>query len=216
MNENEINLEKFINDCGDKAFRTLRKKFYYLSIGELCEVLQRSYEALINNLKDNKYDKSSGASLSTYFIAICKNQAKKILEQKYQFVHFRGEENIRIDRRPEGDDREAGQVPIEELEEVRQQENYDQEKIRELLEFGSGDNSDEVNDIDILKEILAHLPSPCNDIIGLFYYDDLSLQEIADELGYSGARTVETTKQRCLKRLKKKFLDERNRFYESI
>jgi DNA-directed RNA polymerase specialized sigma24 family protein len=42
----------------------------------------------------------------------------------------------------------------------------------------------------------------CMDLLKSFYYDQLSLQEIADEFGYSGARSATVQKYKCLEKVR--------------
>lgn len=42
----------------------------------------------------------------------------------------------------------------------------------------------------------------CMDLLKSFYYDQLSLQEIADEFGYSGTRSATVQKYKCLEKVR--------------
>ena len=42
----------------------------------------------------------------------------------------------------------------------------------------------------------------CMDLLKSFYYDQLSLQEIADEFGYSGTRSATAQKYKCLEKVR--------------
>ena len=59
-----------------------------------------------------------------------------------------------------------------------------------------------------MKELLANemcsIPTPCNVILRLYYYENLSMTEIANTMKYSNSRTAITTKNRCLDRLKER------------
>lgn len=55
---------------------------------------------------------------------------------------------------------------------------------------------------EVLATQLSYIPDPCNKILKLFYYDGLSMCEIADAMNYSGARSAITIKNRCLGKLK--------------
>lgn len=49
---------------------------------------------------------------------------------------------------------------------------------------------------------LSYIPDPCNKILKLYYFDELSMKEIADSMNYSNSRSAITTKNRCMEKLK--------------
>ncbi|MDE6654384.1 MAG: sigma-70 family RNA polymerase sigma factor [Muribaculaceae bacterium] len=54
----------------------------------------------------------------------------------------------------------------------------------------------------ILAAELSYVPDPCNKILKLYYFDELSMKEIADTMNYSSANSAKTTKMRCMEKLK--------------
>lgn len=56
-----------------------------------------------------------------------------------------------------------------------------------------------------LDAALKTLGEPCNKLLKLYYYNNLSMQEIANELNYTNASNAKTQKYKCLARLKKIF-----------
>lgn len=59
----------------------------------------------------------------------------------------------------------------------------------------------------ILGDELIHTPEPCGSIIRLFYYEELSMGEIAEEIGYKNASTAKAKKAQCMKDLIKRVTD---------
>jgi DNA-directed RNA polymerase specialized sigma24 family protein len=53
----------------------------------------------------------------------------------------------------------------------------------------------------LLGDELIHTPEPCGSIIRLFYYEDKSMDEIAEEVGYKNATTAKSKKNQCMKDL---------------
>jgi DNA-directed RNA polymerase specialized sigma24 family protein len=53
----------------------------------------------------------------------------------------------------------------------------------------------------ILGDELIHTPEPCASIIRLFYYENMSMDDIANEVGFKNARTAITRKNQCMKDL---------------
>lgn len=60
----------------------------------------------------------------------------------------------------------------------------------------------------VLRTSLSKLGEDCRSLIKLFYYDQISMQEIAEKMGFGSSRVAITTKSRCWKRLKEKAYNE--------
>lgn len=52
--------------------------------------------------------------------------------------------------------------------------------------------------LSLLGDELTHSPEPCASIIRLFYYEDMSMDEIAAEIGYKNAATAKSKKSQCM------------------
>ena len=63
----------------------------------------------------------------------------------------------------------------------------------------------------LLGDELIHTPEPCGSIIRLFYYENLSMEEIAEEIGYKNATTAKAKKSQCMTDLIKRVTDALNR-----
>lgn len=95
---------------------------------------------------------------------------------------------------------------------IRQEDDFNEQKINELLGFGEEDITSEQKEI--MRDLVQELPKPCDDILWYFYGDNLSLQTIADLLDYNNANSVKTTKSRCMSKLKEKFDQIKSEFYD--
>lgn len=60
----------------------------------------------------------------------------------------------------------------------------------------------------LLGAELMYVPDPCNKILRYYYYDEMSMAEIADAMNYSSARSVIVTKGRCLEKLRVRLMGE--------
>ena len=56
----------------------------------------------------------------------------------------------------------------------------------------------------VLAAELSYIPDPCNKILKLYYFDDLSMKQIADAMNYNSSRSAITTKNRCMDKLKER------------
>ena len=62
--------------------------------------------------------------------------------------------------------------------------------------------------IKALRTSLSKLGEDCRTLITLYYYENISMQEIAAIMGFRNSRVAITTKSRCWKRLKERAYDE--------
>ncbi|WP_299523301.1 sigma-70 family RNA polymerase sigma factor [Winogradskyella sp.] len=53
-----------------------------------------------------------------------------------------------------------------------------------------------------LSELIGNISESCRELLRLFYYRNLTIQEIVDLTQYKDANTVKSHKSRCMKRLK--------------
>jgi len=69
------------------------------------------------------------------------------------------------------------------------------------------DDSDEIDIISVQQEILVKLINvigeSCKQILIYFYWEKLSMNEIAEKMGYTNAGNAKTQKYKCIKRLQK-------------
>ena len=58
--------------------------------------------------------------------------------------------------------------------------------------------------IKIINECINSLGETCRKILQLYYFDKLSMQELAEQMGYANADTAKTKKYKCKLELDKK------------
>ena len=85
-------------------------------------------------------------------------------------------------------------------------------KVQELLKTMPDENEEtplykNEQALSLLGDELIHTPEPCSSIIRLFYYEDMSMDEIADEIGYKNATTAKAKKSQCMNDLIKRVTD---------
>lgn len=54
-----------------------------------------------------------------------------------------------------------------------------------------------------VRSVIESLQEPCADILRLFYFNNLSNDEIAEILGYKNGNTVKNLKYKCIQRIKR-------------
>lgn len=59
----------------------------------------------------------------------------------------------------------------------------------------------------VLAAQLSYIPDPCNKVLKFFYYDEMSMKEIAVAMNYSGPDSAKTVRHRCMEKLKSRILN---------
>lgn len=177
-------LTSFFREQRMKAICFLTKR-YSISDDDAEDIYQDSSMALFSNIKNGKLE-SLTSTLSTYFFQICCHQANNHLRKR---LHIATDYDF----------------------EIRQKDEYAEDKINVLLGIGDSGITDEQKQL--MRDIVQQLPKPCDDILWYYYGDNLDMKAIADILDYKNANTVKTTKSRCMSKLKAKFDQIKEEFY---
>lgn len=79
----------------------------------------------------------------------------------------------------------------------------------ELLSGVIDEEYEEISGEDLLKasKSMTRLGEPCKTLLELSYYQELSMDEISNLMGYKNADTTKNLKYKCLKRLQKIFFE---------
>lgn len=79
-------------------------------------------------------------------------------------------------------------------------EEYEEHLLLEEIDEQSLDTELRLEKV---KGIIGTLQNPCADILRLFYFNNLSNDEIAEILGYKNGNTVKNLKYKCIQRIKR-------------
>ena len=137
------------------------------------DVYQEACIILMENIKAGKLDTESGMNLSGYLYVICKRVALRYAARKRPFRIVEkpaGKDEVVI--REEGEEQETG--PVEWME--REEE--------EAMAF--------------LDRVLDSIPPACKSILKRFYWDKMSMKDIATLTGLKNEDTAKSTKKRCM------------------
>jgi RNA polymerase sigma factor (sigma-70 family) len=108
-------------------------------------------------------------SLPAYFHGIVQNKLKEHYRQVQKLV-----ENV--------DERDVADFNEDFLNEVLEQ---DDATLKERKESA-------------VREVVRNLPDPCNKLLWGFYFDEYSMQQLAELYGYASANSVKVMKSRCM------------------
>lgn len=82
---------------------------------------------------------------------------------------------------------------------ISYQEEIDEDELFEALEE---DNTEKEVRINKIKKLISELGEPCSEILRLFYFNNLSNDEIAEVMKYKNGNTVKNLKYKCIQRIK--------------
>lgn len=178
-------LGQFFEKERSKLLVVLRNRLA-VSTEDAEDIYQDACIALYNNIQNGKLKKLT-CSLSTYFTQICLNMG-------YNFVN-RGHSTDSFDQ----------------MLENSQYDEYGLAQLEAVLGLGDGLSQEQTA---MMRDIVQDLPHPCEDILWAYYGDDLSMNEIADIIGFNGADSVKSKKSQCMSKLKERFTRIIKSFYE--
>lgn len=155
---------------------TLRSRFCELDYDTIEDLYQESFLAVYENLQAGKVRENT--SWKSYIIGIGIKQAFKLLRHKTETIY-------------EYDNSDAdGQLQISRVVEKILSERVEEESVYNNIEAQG-----------LLGEELNFTPEPCNKIIRLFYYDGMSMEDIATAINFRNATTAKSKKSQCMKSL---------------
>lgn len=91
-------------------------------------------------------------------------------------------------------------TPVDSIDDER----FDHRKVDEIINEGSGFS---VEQQQAMADIVNNMSHPCNVILWSYYYDNMSMNEIASVINYKNSDTVKAKKTQCMQKLKNRFSD---------
>lgn len=191
-NKNNIydttDLNRFASNQWSKVLAFLKNRFG-IDEDDCKDIFQESFIVLYNNIQAGKLDNMT-ASLSTYFMSICRNKALEMLRGSAKSVNVDSEMPLTL---------MDGEVQSE--------------KIEALLALDNGDEAIEAQKEELVRTIVKNLPSPCNELLWGFYRDNLSMKSLAEMFNYSSEGVVKVTKHRCCEKFRARYNELCNKLF---
>lgn len=181
-------LNRFASSQWSKALAFLKNRFG-IDEDDCKDIFQESFIVLYNNIQAGKLDNMT-ASLSTYFMSICRNKALEMLRGSAKSVNVDSEMSLTL---------MDGEVQSE--------------KIEALLALDNGDETIEAQKEELVRTIVKDLPSPCNELLWGFYRDNLSMKSLAEMFNYSSEGVVKVTKHRCCEKFRARYIELCNNLF---
>ena len=157
--------------------RQLTSKYPELTIFDAENIYQDTFLAVQNNLLEGRIKEDT--SWSSYIMTIGLNMASKA----YRKIGKTDSADDGFDNDGEGSKSKTAREVEKLVKNLSEEETplYENEEALSLL----GDE-------------LTHTPEPCGSIIRLFYYTNMSMDEIATKIGYKNATTAKAKKSQCM------------------
>lgn len=185
------NYEDIVRDWYNRlrpAFlRRLTQQYPSLTLGDAENLYQDTFIAIYDNLLADRVRQDT--SWGSYIMTIGLNLANKAM-RKLSVTDNIGSE----------DDENCKNATAHKVESLLKSMPEDEISLSDNLEVQS-----------LLGNELTHTPEPCASIIRYFYYEGMSMDEIADEIGYRNAQTAKAKKSQCMTDLIKRVTDALNR-----
>ena len=157
--------------------RQLTSKYPALTIFDAENIYQDTFLAVQNNLLEGRIKEDT--SWSSYIMTIGLNMASKA----YRKIGKTDSADDGFDNDGEGSKSKTAREVEKLVKNLSEEETplYENEEALSLI----GDE-------------LTHTPEPCGSIIRLFYYTNMSMDEIATKIGYKNATTAKAKKSQCM------------------
>lgn len=181
-------LSHFASAQWEKALAFLKNRFS-IPEDDCKDIFQESFIVLYNNIQSGKLDEMT-ASLSTYFMSICKNKALEYLRGSARSMNVDSELSLTL---------MDGEIQSE--------------KIEALLALDNGDEAIENQKEELVRTIVKDLPSPCNELLWGFYRDNLSMRSLAEMFNYSSESVAKVTKHRCCEKFRARYNELCNKLF---
>jgi RNA polymerase sigma-70 factor (ECF subfamily) len=181
MENYEDIVRKYYNRYQSEFIRKLTAQYPMLTLFDAENLYQEAFLAIYENLQEGRIRENT--SWGSYIMTIGLNLANKEMRQLGRTDSIDGDDDD--DNSTSYATRSAESI----LTTLPEEETplYQDQQAQSLL-----------------GEELAHTPEPCSSIIRLYYYEKLSMDEIAHEMNYRNSNTVKTIKSQCMKDLIKR------------
>lgn len=183
MEQDEYTLivSRFYENLARPFMNFIRSKFQSLQADEIEDIYSQVWMDVRENIKKGKVEKNT--TWKSYIFRMGMNQANNLVSRRPS-IHS-------IDVRT--DDSDTFNPIIFEVEK-KQMGNS------ELTIYSDPETQE------VLARELSCIPEPCNSVLKYYYYESMSMREIAAAMNYSGESTAKVTKKRCQDRLKDRVL----------
>ncbi|MEE6187791.1 RNA polymerase sigma factor [Niabella digestorum] len=84
----------------------------------------------------------------------------------------------------------------------------DTQETRVVVDDDVNEHEEKDAEFEMMYTSINHLGEPCKSLLEAFYFKNKSMQEIAEDFGYTNAENAKTQKYKCLMRLKKIFFSQ--------
>lgn len=179
MDDYEIIVNDWYLRLRNYFINTIHNKIPALAIEDIEDVYSEAFIAVRNNMLDGTV--KQGTNWKSYIFKIGLNMAVNKAKRDSKTLHA-------LDKPSDGD-MDADEIFQTTLS-IKNLVDEDEDKA--LLE----------KRLEVLGREIRYLPEPCETILKSYYYGQLSLTDIMEEIHYKSTDAVKAMKYRCMTRLK--------------
>ena len=94
---------------------------------------------------------------------------------------------------------------LKKVRDIKTTNEFDPDRVDYLAELDDGFSIDQQQ---AMETLIKSLPTPCNEILWSYYYDNQSMEEIAQMIKFRSADSVKTKKSRCMSELRRTYQEK--------
>lgn len=172
-----------------------------LSRSDAEDIFQDSFLILYENLANGTLAKLP-RSLSAYLNETCRRKALEILRDNEK-KNGKGTIDAESDRQ-DLEEGEGEMIP-----------SFDSSLLEEVLEMDEAAiNAERVDRQEAaVREVVRELPDPCNKLLWGYYFEDLSMKDMAAMYKYKSPESVKVMKSRCMTRFETRMREVFSRLF---
>lgn len=189
---------------------SLRKRFYKYygkkSASDICdesmkknvgyELYEADYENIFhdailfinNNTQSGKIKLEDVSCSSTYITRVCIYKMQELLRRKKNEINY--------------------SKFIQERYKNSIKSSFLNEKVETLISLSPESKYFKTEKESIIKNMVLNMPSPCNDILHGYYWEEKSIKELADTFYKGSENATKVTKHRCLEKFRCKYIEQ--------
>lgn len=193
-------LNGFANEQRARTINWLRSQLG-LSTSDAEDVFQDSFLVMYENLTNGTLTELP-RSLSAYLNEICRRKALEVLRA---IEKKRGQGTVEA----ENDRQDLEEDSVEALS------DFDDSLLDEVLEMDEATvNAERIDRQEAaVREVVRELPDPCNKLLWGYYFENLSMKDMAAMYKYKSAESVKVMKSRCMTRFETRMREVFKRLY---
>lgn len=179
--------EKLFN-YREKVRNYLRNYYYGLYDADFENIFQDAIMLICEKTQKGELEIEDVSLSSTYITRVCIYKTQELLRKKNKDTKF------------------TYTINKEYL--ISRESSFVNEKIDNLIALSPEKKYMEEEKENLIRKMVLNLPSPCNEILIGFYWDRMSIKELAEKYHKGSENAAKVTKHRCCEKFRNKYLSQ--------